>query len=252
MKIIAEIGLNHCGSIKRGQKLLEDLIKTSVDAITFQVRENDFYDQTHPRKYELPISFYKEATELIHNEKKLIGLAISQTEKVGTFTEMGIDFWKTLSWDLYNTNLQYLLQKTDKNVFVSTGVSSMEEILKISKVLKNIEFIHTQLNYSLEDINLQAIKTIREVTQRPVAYGLHSEDHRVLYTALGFEPSAIFFYVKDDTGGEHPDDEHAILINDVEDYALGLKKLSLSIGNGEKHALSNTLHPDDDNVSKLN
>ncbi len=250
MKIIAEIGLNHCGSAKRGQKLLEDLIKTSVDAITFQIRENEFYDQTHPRKNELPLSFYKEAIELIHNEKKLIGLAISQIEKVEIFAEMGIDFWKTLSWDLYNTKLQHLLQKNDKDVFVSTGVSSMEEILKISKKLNKIEFIHTQLNYSLKDINLQAIKTIREETHKPVAYGLHSVEHKVLYTALAFEPSAIFFYVKDDSAGEHPDDEHAISINDVEDYALGLKKLSLSIGDGEKHALSNSLHPKDDNVCK--
>ena len=249
MKIIAEIGLNHCGSIKRGMKLVVDLINTSVDAITFQVREKEFYDQTHPRKDELPLSFYKEAIEIIHKENKLAGITIAQVEKVEIFNEMRIDFWKTLSWDLNNIDLQNKLQKTNKNVFVSTGVSSMEEILEVSKKLNYIEFIHTQLNYSLEDVNIKAIQTIRELTKKPVAFGLHSKEHKVLYTTLGFEPSALFFYVKDNTDGEHPDDEHAISIIDVEYYCLGLKEISLSIGTGKKQALRNALHPEDDNVS---
>ena len=58
MKIIAEIGLNHCGSEKRAEELLQRLVKTRVDAITFQIREKEFYDHTHPRKYELSNQFF--------------------------------------------------------------------------------------------------------------------------------------------------------------------------------------------------
>ena len=48
MKIIAEIGLNHCGSLRRAQNLLTGLCDTLVDTISFQIRESSFYDKSHP------------------------------------------------------------------------------------------------------------------------------------------------------------------------------------------------------------
>ena len=38
MKIIAEIGLNHCGSVERANNLVQELNKTSADTISFQIK----------------------------------------------------------------------------------------------------------------------------------------------------------------------------------------------------------------------
>ena len=73
MKLIAEIGLNHCGSINRASNLLKALFQTSVDAITFQIREKSFYDGTHPRKVELSEEFYNESIKLTHANNQKIG-----------------------------------------------------------------------------------------------------------------------------------------------------------------------------------
>ena len=62
--------------------------------------------------------------------------------------------------------------------------------------IENIEFIHTQLDYSLEKVNLKAIKSIRNNTGKPVGFGLHSPEHFILFAAISFEPSILFFYVK--------------------------------------------------------
>jgi len=250
MKIFAEIGLNHCGSTSRGNNLIDNLVKTSVDGITFQIREKEFYDQTHPRRYELPISFYKEAVKKVHRSNKLFGLSISQIEKVEVFNDIGVNYWKTLSWDLTNNDLQLALQKTKKTVFISTGVSSMEEILNVGELYNNIELIHTQLDYSLRNVNLKAISTIRELTKKNVGFGLHVKEHDILYTAIGFEPSSLFFYVKDESNKEHPDDRHALSIKDVENYASNLRSLSETLGDGKKYSLKNKLHPDDDDICK--
>ena len=104
----------------------------------------------------------------------------------------------------------------------------------ISKKIENIEFIHTQLDYSLEKVNLKAIKSIRNNTGKPVGFGLHSPEHFILFAAISFEPSILFFYVKDNSDKEHPDDEHAIKLNDLEDYVINCKKLLHCIGDGEK------------------
>ena len=248
MKIIAEIGLNHCGSIKRAQRLVEDLNQTSVDAVSIQMRENSFYDRSHPRKIELPTSFYEEAIGHVHSANKLMCMAIAEEQKISIFNEMGIDFWKTLSWDINNQKLINNLQKTNKQIYLSTGMSSLDEIIKVAKRGKGVELIHTQLNDLIENSNLKAIKTIRDATGNRVAFGLHCKNRNVLYTALGFEPSAIFFYIKDDTNSEHPDDAHAIPIHLVEETIREINQLAKCIGSGEKVAMENIMHPEDDNV----
>lgn len=250
MKFIAEIGLNHCGSIERAQRLIEDLCHTSVDVISFQIRESSFYDKTHPRKVELPFSFYKEAIELVHRSKKLMCIAIADYKQISRFDEMGTDLWKTLSWDLNNDELLGALQKTKKKIYASTGMSSIDEIKTASRKWKEVEFIHTQLNDAIESTNLKAINTIRNVTGHQVAFGLHCTEHEVLFTAIAFAPSSLFFYVKDETDAEHPDDLHAIPVGLVEEKINTINKLIKSVGDGDKCAMENNMHPEDDDSCK--
>ena len=250
MKIIAEIGLNHCGSVRRAQNLLTGLCDTLVDTISFQIRESSFYDKSHPRKSHLPLSFYKEAAELIHNSNKNMCIAIADPGLVNKINDIGIDSWKTLSWDLNNENLHSSLVKTGKKIYLSTGISNIQEITKISNRMQNIEFIHTQLNDSIESTNLKAIKTIKDNTSVNTAFGLHCNNHDVLYLALAFKPSALFFYVKDNTNGEHPDDLHAIPLNLIDDTVKKIRTLEKSVGDGKKEKSQNTLHPEDDDICK--
>ena len=113
MKIIAEIGLNHCGDENRGKNLVHDLLQTGVDGITFQVRESSFYDHSHPRKKELKDSFYFEMSQVVKESGKDIGFAISRPEKINI---LPADFWKTLSWDLGNIKFLKDLRSTERPI----------------------------------------------------------------------------------------------------------------------------------------
>jgi len=250
MFIIAEIGLEHCGSEARAKQLLDRLLATNIDAVTFQIREKEFYDGSHPRKTELPDDFYRAALWSAHVQEKQLGFAIAQPKKIDFLSQHGASFWKTLSWDLSNNALQTALQKTGKKIYVSTGVSGIEEIEAFNRQYQNIEFIHTTLTDALEDVNLKAIAAIRQAAGKPVAFGLHSRDPKVMFAALGFEPSAFFFYVKDDTDGEHPDGPYALSINEAEKMVNDLKVLAKAIGDGKKVSKTNTLHPADDEICK--
>ena len=43
--IIAEIGLNHMGSLETGLEYVDVLKDTDVDGITFQIREKEYYER---------------------------------------------------------------------------------------------------------------------------------------------------------------------------------------------------------------
>ena len=50
--LVAEIGLNHFGSERIANQFIDELLKTDIDAITFQVAGNEFYKKN--RKLKLP------------------------------------------------------------------------------------------------------------------------------------------------------------------------------------------------------
>ncbi len=234
-KIVVEIGLNHLGSEGRALRALESALKTPIDAVTFQIREKSYYNK---RKNTAPLSneFYKKAAKITRDTGKAFGMAICDIDVIDFFTEINVDFWKTLSWDLGNEGLQGRLQKTGKKTYISTGISGMDDILNVAKKYKNIVFIHTQLSQNIEDVNLKAIRTIREITFLPVAFGLHCGNKDVLKVSLAYEPEAIFFYVKESNLPSLPDDDHAVDINDIENTVKELRSLEKTIGTGTKAA----------------
>ena len=234
---ISEIGLNHKGSEKRVFKMLKELVDTDVDAITFQILEPVFYEKTKEWGGSLSRNFYKDAIDFVHKNKKLIGFAIVDKNMVSFLNSAGTDFWKSLSVSILDDNLLNELQKTNKLIFVSTGISGESEIVEVSKKLKNIKLIHTQLSQKIEDANLKAIDRLRSLTNKEVAFGLHCSDIGALYLSVAFKPSDIFFYVKDNSQEKFPDDEHAIIMGNIDNVVKKLKKLKKSLGNGIKEKM---------------
>ena len=237
IQLIAEIGLNHLGSEERAERMLEGILASSVDALTFQIREATFYKPDDPSRRRLSEGFYRQAIKDVHEKGRRLGIAICDESVIPLFDSLGVDFWKTLSWDLKNRSLNARLQATDKTVFMSTGLSSMEDIIEVSQKWKLVTLIHTQLSQKIEDVNLKAIHTIREQTHMPVAFGLHCSNHEVLKLAIGFEPQALFFYVKEQGCSGLFDDEHAIPMGQVGELADTLKALMSAMGTGTKNAM---------------
>ena len=58
---------------------------------------------------------------------------------------------------------------------------------------------------------------------------------------MAFEPSDIFFYVKDDSTEKFPDDQHAIVISNVNNAVNMAKDLKKAIGTGIKKKVKNKI-----------
>lgn len=238
---VAEIGLNHKGNETKAFEYLKRLVSTEIDGITFQIPKQDFYDRVKEWGGPLSNDFYKKAIEFVHQNNKLIGFALGDKSIIPFLNRSGTDFWKLLSIYITDEELQNELQKTGKLIFVSTGVSDEKEIIEVSKKLTNIKLIHTQLSQRLEDTNLNVISRLKNVTNKEVAFGLHCSDLSVLYLSIAFDPSDIFFYVKENPLEKYPDDKHAILLGKVNKIVKNIRDLEKALGSGTKEKMDSQL-----------
>ena len=235
--LIAEVGLNHLGSISSANVLLDAAIFSEADAVTFQVREKSFYEKEKFANMQLSLELYKDLCKEVHKYKKKFGIALSDLTMLDKFEAMNVDFYKILSKDLKNDNFLKLLgSKTKKDLYLSTGLASTSAISKALKILKNnnVTLIHTRLSNKVEDANLKAINTMKENFKNNIAYGHHCDNLNVLIAAQTFEPSDVFFYIRGNKPVTYPDHDHAIPTDVLKYYITNIKIIEKALGDGVK------------------
>ena len=95
--IVAEVGLNHMGRLGYSFKYLERLVISDIDAVTYQVREKDFYLKEQYAELELPLDHYKLIKNNLNQVGIKFGVALANHSLVDTFEEINVDFYKTLN-----------------------------------------------------------------------------------------------------------------------------------------------------------
>lgn len=245
--IICEIGMNHMGDIAYADEYLEALSAARPDGLTFQVREKEYYAKQKPGESPfLSDEYYRAAAERAKGGGIRFGVGLCDVGKVAFFKEIRTDFYKILSKDINNRELVSAVLATDKPVYVSTGMSSEEEIESFltglgASIPPNLSLIHTQLSYEDADTNLRAIGRLQERFGVPVAFGSHSTDVNALYATLGFSPSATFVYVKGLRPIKHKDEAHAVLLADISGVIQKIRRLETMMGDGIKKKMENTI-----------
>jgi len=245
--IICEIGMNHMGDEAYADEYFEALKTAKADGLTFQVREKEYYAKQKPGESPfLSDDYYRAAAKRTKEMGIQFGVGLCDVEKVPFFKDIGTDFYKILSKDIGNTELITAVLATGKPVYVSTGMSSEEEIgaflagLGVS-VPSNLSLIHTQLSYEDADTNLTAIQRLQKQFGIPVAFGSHSTDVNALYASLGFLPSALFFYVKGERPLKHKDEAHAIPLSQCPTVIAEIRRLETMMGDGIKKKMENSI-----------
>jgi len=231
--IIVEVGKNHQGSEDYANEYLKKSIASGVDGILYHIREKEFYQKIENKKKSLPESFYKNALTFTKKKKKKFGITLADVEKIDFLEEIDIDFYKILSKDFNDKNLIKKILKTNKPTYISTMRSNFTEISKLIQFIKpnleNVTLIHSTLRPDIKYVNLNAITKLSEKFHLPVAYGNHCKNPLVLFTAIAYKPSDIFFYVKGSRFRHHQDDLHAVKLEDLRWYVKNLKELKLSL-----------------------
>jgi N-acetylneuraminate synthase len=193
--LIAEIGINHNGILENAYRLIENAKVAGFDAVKFQKRTIDvvytkdeleqprenFYGKTNgdlKRGLEFSKEDYLEIDKFCH------GLGIDwfaspwDEASVDFLENFGVVAHKIASASLTDKSLLEKIRDTNKPVFLSTGMSTINQIKKAVEILgaKNLILLHAVSSYPVKDsdLNLSAINTLRhQFTDIPIGYSGH-------------------------------------------------------------------------------
>tara|TARA_R110000824_G_scaffold211478_2_gene397449 strand:- start:880 stop:1710 length:831 start_codon:yes stop_codon:yes gene_type:complete len=194
--IIAEIGINHNGDINLAKKLIDGAVHAGCDLVKFQKRTIDLvYTQEELDKL-------RESPWGTTNREQKTGLEFDEKEydKINRYCRKKGIAWTASAWDIpsqlflrkydlkYNKvaspmlthdELLATIAEEGKHTFVSTGMSTVEQIRKAVSIFKKAncpyELMHCNSTYPLnpEDANLRVIETLRNEFNCDVGYSGH-------------------------------------------------------------------------------
>jgi N-acetylneuraminate synthase len=193
--IVAEIGINHNGSLDIAKSLIDAAAKNGADAVKLQKRTPELCVPPDQQKHmrETPwgyISYldYRYKVEFGLNEYREIDRYCLQKNIpwfASVWDEPSVDFlqqfnpvcYKIPSASLTDKNLLHHVRETGKPVILSTGMSTMHQIQTAVKVLgeDNLLITHATSTYPCdpEELNLKMIRTLIETFSCPIGYSGH-------------------------------------------------------------------------------
>ncbi len=243
-KIIAEIGNNHLGDFSYFKEYVDKIIKLKIKYTTIQIREKEFYSSDN-RKLILNSTYIHDQFNRLKESEINVGLAVADTH-FGKFTNNYIvDFYKILSWKAEDYELIDFLLTFEKPIYISLGTLPGDRIIKLSERLgvhKNIKFIYTQLNYNVDDLNLNFLKSLKSKIEIPISYGHHAKNSIFpIILSLSMEIDKIFIYLKLNDSNIFPDNEHAFNINKLNVLLDNLELCLRFLGKDEKNESYNMI-----------
>jgi len=192
-KVIAEIGINHNGSLEIAKKLIDIASVAQCDYVKFQKREPEICvpeeQKSKLRKtpwgemtyidYKHKIEFGKKEFDEIFSycEQKNIGCFASVWDNVSVdFMKQYTDITKIPSALITNLELCRYARANNQFLIISTGMSTEEEITQCVEACNPDVIMHTNSSYPsrIEELNLQYISWLREkYPQKQVGYSGH-------------------------------------------------------------------------------
>ena len=193
--IVAEIGINHNGSVEIAKKLIDAAAHAGCNAVKFQKRTPEICVPPEQRQimrntpwgyityleYRYKVEFGVDEFREIDRHCKEKGI----TWFASCWDESSVDFmeqfeppcYKICSASLTDANLLRYTRSAGRPLVLSTGMSSMEQIEAAVEVLgtDNLIITHCTSTYPCDptELNLRVIETLRRRFPCPVGYSGH-------------------------------------------------------------------------------
>ena len=256
--ITAEIGINHNGDIEIAKKLIDIAKKCGCDAVKFQKRtvEKVYSKETldsprdspwgkTTRDQKLGLEFNKNEYDEIDaycKEKKIEWFAsawdIDSQLFLGNYQ---LKYNKIASAMLTNVELLNIVAEEKKHTFISTGMSTIDQISHAVKIFKNsdcpFELMHSNSSYPMNpnEANLSCIRTLKEKFNCNVGYSGHeSSGYYISLTAAVLGATSIERHItlaRDMYGSDQAASLESI---GLERLVRDIRALNLIIGDGVK------------------
>ena len=261
--IIAEAGVNHNGSLKLACKLIDvakaagadivkfqtfkatKLVSESADKAIYQKNTTDPAETQFEMIRKLELSRENHIELIRHCEKVGIEFlsAPFDLDSIDLLHELGVKYFKIPSGEI--TNYPYLKAMAfyNKPIIMSTGMADMDEVLAALDVLVShgtekdkISVLHCNTEYPtpFKDVNLLAIRTMREMLGLPIGYSDHTMGIQVPIAAVALGATIIEKHFTLDRTFPGPDHKASLEPAELELMISSIRNIEQALGDGIK------------------
>jgi len=255
--LIAEIGINHNGSVEIARKLIDVAVESGFDAVKFQKRdvETCYTEEflTSPREspwgntqrnQKMGLEFTEDQYDELDFycfEKNIPWFASAWDLKSQLFLhKYNLPYNKIASAMLTNEDLLRLVAKEGKYTFISTGMSTMEDIEKAVTIFQAencpYELMHcvSVYNMPVEMANLNMIKTLRRKFGCNVGYSGHEQTIILACAAVAMGATSIEKHITLDHAMYGSDQSASLEPVGCKRMVEYIRAIEKSLGTGEK------------------
>lgn len=252
--LIAEIGGNHEGNFEYAKELTRLAIQSDADFIKFQIYTGDTLvspveseqRNKHFKKFELTPGQHLELAKMCSDAGKKYTASVWNPDFVKWIDDY-IPVYKIGSGDLTAYPVLKQFAKIGKPLIISTGLSTLEEVLDAVKFIQeqnpiyrdaeNLAVLQCTSMYPIGygDANLNVMNSIREATGLTVGYSDHTEGLKALEIAVAMGARILEFHFTDTREGkEFRDHKVSLTRDDVWDLILRIKDIEALKGSSNK------------------
>jgi N-acetylneuraminate synthase len=251
--LIAEIGINHNGSIDIAKKLIDEAKKANFDAVKFQKRDIDLvYSKeildskrespwgTTTREQKIGLEFGEKDYDEIDNyckKNKIIWFASPwDINSLKFLDKYNLKFQKVASAMIVDQKLLNEMSKRKKHTFISTGMSTKNEIDNAVKIFRNnkcsFELMHCISTYPMkpEDANLSTINELKNIYNCDVGYSGHENGVAVSLAALMMGITSLERHITLDRSMYGSDQSASLEPEGIESLTNSIDKMLSAIG----------------------
>jgi len=247
--IIAEIGLNHGGSLTTAKALIDSAVRAGADAVKFQTyitekrvpKDSPIFNIL--KQCELPFESFKELKTYADNQNVVFFSTPFDEESVDYLESIDVALYKVASFDILNNVLLRKIAKTGKTVIISVGMSNIDEINQMISIFKeyknNIALLHCISAYPTmeQEANLAAIHTlINDFPNLIIGQSDHTNGIEVPIYAVAAGAKIIEKHYKIYDEMDCIDAPVSISESNFSQLVSSIRKLELILGTGEIHS----------------
>jgi N-acetylneuraminate synthase len=259
---IAEIGINHNGSMDQAKKLIDVAVKSGCDAVKFQKRtvevvytpeelarprENPFGQTNGDLKKGLEFG-EKEYSEIDQycKDKNIQWFASCWDEdSVDFIAKFDPPCFKIASASLTDDDLLKHHRKHGKPIILSTGMSTMQQIEHAVEVLgmDDLIVLHSTSTYPAKpkELNMKMVSTLKDIFSVPIGYSGHETGLSPTFIAVVLGAQVIERHITLDRSDWGSDQAASIEPQGLERILVEIRGINTVLGDGVKKVYDSEL-----------
>lgn len=255
--VIAEIGINHNGSLDLARRLIDGAVLAGCDAVKFQKRTPELcvprtqwdvqrdtpWGRMTYLDYKKKIEFNEPEYVVIDRhcrERNILWFASAWDEESVSFMEkFDPPCYKAASASITDLPLLRAMRETGRPLIMSTGMSTLQEIhAAVTAVGEDrLALAHTTSTYPCppELLNLRMIERLRELYPRvPIGYSGHEAGLSATWAAVAMGATFVERHITLDKGMWGTDQSASLEIVELVQLVAHIRGIERAMGDGVK------------------